>query len=180
MYHIQGKRVNYQFLKLPRPTMGELRVKIISKPVLPKSTKVADACFVSDLQPGCKVMHSSCALEYGNVVLTGEGGGLSTHHLDFPLWRKAVWLRKELRQHQSHIQLVLGSTHFGKESQWQLEKTNLNRNQGRWKIELPGGWKYISICLDADISSATAMQTNSKKLGFPQEEKERNYLTFCI
>lgn len=114
--------------------MGELREKIISKPVLLKSSKVADACFASDLQPGCKVMHSSCALEYGNVVLTGEGGGLSTHHLDFPLWRQAVWLKKELREHQKiqqSIQLVLGSTHFGKESQWQLEKTNLNRSQGR-------------------------------------------------
>lgn len=37
-------------------------------------------------------MHSSCALEYGNVVLTGQGRGMSTHHLDSPLWRQAVWL----------------------------------------------------------------------------------------
>lgn len=47
-------------------------------------------------------MHSICALEYGNVVLTGQGGGLSTHHLDSPLWRHAVWLRRELRQHQKN------------------------------------------------------------------------------
>lgn len=139
MYHIQGKRVNYQFLKLSRPTMGELRVKIISKPVLPKSTKVADACFVSDLQPGCKVMHSSCALEYGNVVLTGEGGGLSTHHLDFPLWRKAVWLRKELRQHQSHIQLVHsfweGISVAAREDKFE-QKSRQVKNRTSWRLEI--------------------------------------------
>lgn len=57
-------------------------------------------------------MHSSCALEYGNVVLTREGGGLSTHHLDFPLWRQAVWLRKELRQHSENTPVHSVSPRF--------------------------------------------------------------------
>lgn len=49
-----------------------------------RSSRAADACFGSGPLSGCKVMHSSCALEYGNEALTGLGGGLSTQHLESP------------------------------------------------------------------------------------------------
>lgn len=57
-------------------------------------------------------MHSSCALEYGNVVLTGQGRGTSTHHLNSSLWRQAVWLGNKTQSTPENPPVHLASSKF--------------------------------------------------------------------
>lgn len=71
-------------------------------------------------------MHSSCALENGNVALTGIGGGLSTQHLDSPFMETSCLAQKTTQSTPENVSLCSVGPQvplkLGKESQRQLRK----------------------------------------------------------
>lgn len=79
------------------------------EPVPLRSSGATDACFGSGPLPGCKVIYSSCALEYGNKALTGLGGGLSTQHLDSPFMETSCLAHKTTQSTPENLSLRLVS-----------------------------------------------------------------------